>query len=436
MLTREDNELMTRVGPGTPMGDMIRQYWTPVMRSSDLPERDSSPERIRLLGEDLVILRDTSGRVGLMAENCSHRGCSLFYGRNEEDGLRCIYHGWKYDVTGQCVDMPNEPAASNFKTKVRQRAYPCIEAGGMVWTYMGPRETPPPLPDLEWMSVPESHRRLTPFQRECNWVQALEGDIDTSHLYFLHGRLNPDDPPYMGVWHTDKHPKLEVVPTNYGVVYAANREEDPETTYWRVTQFMFPIHTLFPGYPDGTVPGHIWVPMDDYHTIVWTVLWNPVTSLEELMGPTGAMARGGSGVGEFLPKEADSLSWWRPALNRGNHYGQDREAQREKTFTGIPTIPLQDQAATESMGPIYDRTQEHLGTSDAMIIRVRRRLIRAARELRDLGVTPPGVDNPEWYRVRTTSATLPKGADWLDQLEEWLNARSNEIPEAKLRVPG
>ena len=194
MLTREDNELMTRVGPGTPMGDMIRQYWTPVMRSSDLPERDSSPERIRLLGEDLVILRDTSGRVGLMAENCSHRGCSLFYGRNEEDGIRCIYHGWKYDVTGQCVDMPNEPAASNFKTKVRQRAYPCIEAGGMVWTYMGPRETPPPLPDLEWMSVPESHRRLTPFQRECNWVQALEGDIDTSHLYFLHGRLNPDDP--------------------------------------------------------------------------------------------------------------------------------------------------------------------------------------------------------------------------------------------------
>ena len=255
MLTREDNELMTRVGPGTPMGEMIRQYWTPVMRSSDLPERDSSPERIRLLGEDLVILRDTSGRVGLMAENCSHRGCSLFYGRNEDDGIRCIYHGWKYDVTGQCVDMPNEPAASNFKTKVRQRAYPCIEAGGMVWTYMGPRETPPPLPDLEWMSVPASHRRLTPFQRECNWVQALEGDIDTSHLYFLHGRLNPDDPPYMGVWHTDKHPKLEVVPTNYGVVYAANREEDPETTYWRVTQFMFPIHTLFPGYPDGTVPG-------------------------------------------------------------------------------------------------------------------------------------------------------------------------------------
>ena len=436
MLTRDDNELMTRVGPGTPMGNLIRQYWLPFIRSSDLPEAGDGPERIRLLGEDLIVLRDSGGRVGLLAENCSHRGCSLLYGRNEDDGLRCIYHGWKYDVSGQCVDMPNEPAASNFKSKVRQRAYPCVEAGGMVWAYMGPRETPPGLPDLEWMSLPETHRVLSPFQRECNWVQALEGDIDTSHLYFLHGRLNPDDSPALGVWHEDKHPKLEVVPTDYGVVYAANREEDPDTTYWRVTQFMFPIFTLFPGYPDGTVPGHIWVPMDDTHTIVWTVLWNPVTPMLELTGPMGAFARAGSGVGEFEPRGAEGLGWWRPKLRRENHYGLDRAEQRSRTFTGIPTIPLQDQAATESMGAIYDRTQEHLGTSDAMIIRVRRRLIGAARALDEHEVAPPGVENPEWYRIRTTSATLPKGADWLDALDDWLHARTNEIPEAKLKVPG
>lgn len=436
MLTPEDNDLLTKIGPGTPMGETIRQYWIPFLRSTDLPDRDGSPQRFRLLGEDLVVVRDTSGRVGLFAENCSHRGCSLYYGRNEEDGLRCIYHGWKYDVTGQCVDMPNEPEASNFKSKVRQHAYPCVERGGMVWTYMGPRETPPPLPDLEWMSAPESHRLCTPFQRECNWVQALEGDIDTSHLYFLHGRLDPDDSPAVGVWHPDKHPRLEIVSTDYGVVYAANREEDPDTTYWRVTQFMLPIHTLFPGYPDGTVPGHIWVPMDDHHTLVWTVLWNPVTPLDQLSGPTAGMVRGRSGVGEFLPQGPEGLDWWKPALNRGNSYGQDRGAQRAQTFTGIPTIPLQDQAATESMGRVYDRSKEHLGTSDAMIIQVRRRLIRAARALDDHGAAPPGVDNPEWYRVRTTSATLPHGVSWLDALGDWLNARSNEIPDVRLKIPG
>src|SRR3989442_423104 len=146
MVTNEENELLTRIGPGTPMGQLLRQYWTPALLSSEL-KADGAPVRIRLLGEDLIAFRDTQGRVGLLADNCSHRGASLFFGRNEEGGLRCVYHGWKFDVTGQCIDMPNEPAESNFKQKIRHVAYPCAERGGLIWAYMGPRSTPPPMPD-------------------------------------------------------------------------------------------------------------------------------------------------------------------------------------------------------------------------------------------------------------------------------------------------
>ena len=435
MLSTKDNELLTRVGPDAPMGKLLRQYWMPVMASDELAAPDGDPMRVRLLGEDLVIFRATSGRVGLFAENCSHRGASLFFGRNENDGLRCVYHGWMYDVTGRCVDMPSEPPESNFRDKVRQRAYPCQERGGMIWTYMGPREEPPPLPDLEWMSLPASHRRFAPFMRECNWFQALEGDIDTSHLFFLHGRLNKEDSPALGLYHTDKHPRLEVVKTDYGVVYGANREEDPQTTYWRITQYMLPIHTLFPANPDGTVPGHMWVPLDDEHTMVWIIAWNPATPMDEVTMMSRSLATG-AGVLNFLPATSDGLGRWRSEANRQTDYFVDRKAQREQTFTGIPTIPLQDQAVTESMGPIYNRTQEHLGTSDGMVIQVRRRAIEAAKALEEHGVTPPCVDNPEAYRVRSASATLPKGVPWIEALDGWLHARTIEIPEVVLSTPG
>ena len=435
MLSTQDNETLCRVGPGTPMGDLMRQYWMPVMLSSELPDPDGDPVRVRLLSEDLVMFRATDGRVGLFAENCSHRGASLFFGRNEKGGLRCVYHGWMYDVTGRCVDMPSEPPESNFRDKVRQRAYPCQEYGGMIWTYMGPRAEPPPMPQLEWASLPATHRRLSSFQRECNWMQALEGDIDTSHLYFLHARLDPTNDAGVGSWHSDRHPRLEVVQTDYGIVYGAKREESDAVSYWRITQFMFPIHTLFPGYPDGTVPGHIWVPLDDNHTMVWSLGWNPVVAFDDLPA-SGRGRAGNAGVGEFLPVGSDGLGRWRPKAGRLNDYEIDRDVQRTTTYTGIPTIPLQDQAVTESMGAVNNRTREHLGTSDAMIIQVRRRLIQAANALRDQGVVPPGVDNPEWYRVRSGSATIPSGAPWLEEMGGWLNARTSDIPEVRLAVPG
>jgi phenylpropionate dioxygenase-like ring-hydroxylating dioxygenase large terminal subunit len=424
VLSKEENQLLTGVGQGTAMGDLLREYWIPALLSEELPEPDSDPLRIRLLGEDLVAFRDTNGRVGLLANNCPHRGASLFFGRNEESGLRCVYHGWKFDASGACIDMPNEPAESDFRTKVKAVAYPAIERGGAIWAYMGPRSDPPPLPDLEWMVVPATHRVISKSLRECNWVQALEGDIDTAHLYFLHSRLESDaSTAYRaadaGVFHEDRHPRLHLVRTDYGMMYGAQRDEPDGRQYWRITQFMMPFHTLFPPGGLAGVPGHIWVPLDDHHTMVWFLIWNPVTAI-----PEGERNLFGANPGGYVPATSDPLGRWRLTANKTNDYLIDRDVQRTKTFTGIPSIPLQDQAITESMGTVYDRSQEHLGSTDAMIIQVRRRLLDAARAFQDEKITPPGVDNPEQYRVRTASVVLDRDADWQQATQEMLKAYS------------
>src|SRR2546430_952310 len=186
MLSKADNEYLCHIGPGTPMGNLMRQYWLPAIRSDELADPDSPPLRVRLLGEDLIGFRTTSGQVGLVHNNCPHRGASLFFGRNEENGLRCVYHGWKFDAAGNCLDMPNEPAESDFKSKVRAQAYATVERGGVLWAYLGDRATPPPMPSLEGNMLPDGKWSATAVQRECNYLQALEGDIDTSHFSFLH----------------------------------------------------------------------------------------------------------------------------------------------------------------------------------------------------------------------------------------------------------
>src|SRR5207244_3582330 len=223
MLKQEENELICRVGPGTPMGNFMREYWLPAMLSSEIPTADSDPLRVMLLGEQLIGFRDTNGKVGLVANNCPHRGASLFFGRNEEAGLRCVYHGWKFDVTGACVDMPSEPVESNFKSKVRADAYPCRERGGVIWTYMGPRETPPPLPDIEPNMLPDGTYTVGMTARNCNWLQGLEGDIDTSHLQWLHhGATKPESarPGTMGYYGLqDRCPRYQVMETPGGTMY-------------------------------------------------------------------------------------------------------------------------------------------------------------------------------------------------------------------------
>jgi phthalate 4,5-dioxygenase len=423
MLSREDNELLCRVGPDTPVGALIRQYWIPALISTELPEPDGAPVRVRLLGENLIAFRATSGRVGLIQNHCPHRGASLFFGRNEGEGIRCVYHGWKFDCEGACVDMPNEPSESNFKSKIRARAYPCVERGDIVWTYMGPRETPPPLPDIEPNMLSRGEYAIQKVLRECNWFQALEGDVDTSHLGLLHlGAVKPEQTaPGSFDYYTvaDRAPQYAVVDTDFGTSYGAYRPAEADTYYWRVAHFLFPFFTMIPTGVLGTqVLVRAWVPIDDDHVMFWSI-----AAPRTRQGRAAAGVATGPGF-EFLPDTTDWLGRFRLTQNKDNDYLLDREAQRTTSFTGIPGIPQQDQAITESMGPIIDRTQEHLGSSDAMIIRSRRRVIAAARALRDRGVTPPGVDQPEVYRYRSGGVILPRDADWLEATRELQRAFS------------
>jgi phenylpropionate dioxygenase-like ring-hydroxylating dioxygenase large terminal subunit len=413
MLSREDNELLCRVGPGTPMGDLMRQYWVPAALSTELPARDGAPLRVRLLGENLIAFRATSGAVGLVRDSCPHRGASLFYGRNEGDGLRCVYHGWKFDVAGRCVDMPNEPAESNFRGKVRAVANPCLERAGLVWAYLGPRETPPPLPDLEPAKLADASVQV--YQRECNWVQALEGDIDTCHTVFLHlGSVSADEAT-PGTWAryalSDRAPRYAVADMDFGVMYGAYRPAEADTEYWRIANFLFPFYAMVPtGVLGLEVRVRAWVPMDDEHTLAISIARSPQgtrTAGRQVVRPPGT-----------LPNTTDWYGRFRCVANQGNDYLIDRAAQKTTSYTGIDSIFLQDQAVTESMGPIYDRTNERLGTSDQMIIRTRKRLIDAARALRDTGKVPPGVDDPGVYAVRSGGALLPRGADWIEATRE------------------
>jgi phthalate 4,5-dioxygenase oxygenase subunit len=419
MLSKEDNELISKVGPGTPVGELMRQYWIPALMSSELPENDGRPLRVRLLCEDLIAFRTTSGQVAIMRHSCPHRGASLYFGRNEDEGIRCVYHGWKFDLTGQCVDMPNEPAESNFKDKIQAVAYPTQERGGAVWAYMGKRATPPPLPRLESNMVPEA--QVSTSLRECNWMQALEGDIDTSHLGFLHMGSVSVDQTKPGTFNyfalKDRAPRYEVVDTDFGTMYGAYRPADGENVYWRLANFLFPFYTMIPtgvlGLKVGVRP---WVPVDDDHTMVWGM--NLVGEFGGVGGAGGAVASTRAGESQFLPNTTDWLGRWRYKQNRENDYLLDPVAQKTNSYTGIEGINQQDQAITESMGALMDRTNEHLGTADVMIIRTRQRILRAARALQEDGTVPPGVDDPDVYAVRTGGLFLPKGADWLEGTKE------------------
>src|SRR5215471_7132039 len=296
MLSRELNERIVRVGPGTPMGAALRAYWLPVALTEEV-EADGAPLRVRLLGEDLIAFRDTDGRVGLLQNNCPHRGASLFFGRNEEAGLRCVYHGWKFDVHGNCIDMPNlrsatlreagEPAESDYKSRVRAVAYPTIERNGIVWAFLGPRADLSGLPSLEWNLVPSEQRYVTKRIQECNWVQAVEGGIDPSHSGFLHAplhveasRVTPRER-----YRLDKRPYFALLETPYGLRIGARRVADDQRHYWSVTHFMMPFYNAFNsgGGEDAqpSVGGFAWVPMDDTTTMAWCFTWNPQRPLRD-----------------------------------------------------------------------------------------------------------------------------------------------------------
>ncbi len=437
MLSHEDNELLCRVGPGTPMGELMRQYWFPALPSREFPEPDGTIKRMRLLGENLVMFRDSEGRVGALAEACPHRGASMYFGRNEASGIRCPYHGWKFDLTGKCVDMPSEPSHSTFASKVRARAYPCRDVNHMVWIYMGRAATPPPFPDYEVNTLPADHvAEPNVMMEQANWMQNMEGDLDSVHLDWVHKRLHKDGPkPPLGIngfWNPDPSPPvLDVVKTEYGAFYSAMRHMAEDQQWHRVNQFIFPFHTMISAGP--TVSFRSFVPLDDHHAMLITQTANPAAPIPAAQN--AFMVNPFEEVGGYIERSHDPRSYFMTAANKTNDYMLDRQVQKDIMYNGIPFIMnLPDRAMTELMcsddgEPLYDRTQEHLGTSDVFVIAVRRQLLAAARRLRDAGEPPRNVMEPRVGRVRMGSFLLAAGSDWKQATAEYLDP-DNGLPVA------
>ena len=422
MLRKEQNDLLTQTGPGTPMGDLFRCYWIPALLAEELPENDCPPVRVKLLGERMIAFRDSEGRYGLIDEFCAHRGVSLWFGRNEHGGIRCPYHGWKYDHTGQCTDVPSEPAESGFCQKIKLTAYPLVQVGDVLWTYMGPAEHKPPLPEWEFARVaPEQTFTSKRFQ-ECNWLQALEGGIDSSHVSWLHsGNLN-SDPLFKGARGnqynlSDKRPVFEVVESDGGLYIGARRNAEAGQYYWRITPWVMPCFTMVPPRGDHPVHGHFWVPIDDENCWAWSFDYHPVRALTK--EERQAMM---DGKGIHVAYVAGT---YRPRANKDNDYLMDRESQRKgASYSGVEGIAMQDASLQESMGPIVDRTKENLVSTDNGIIMARHRLMKAAKALREKGIRPPGID-PTHQRVRSAAVVLPA-----DQ------AYKTAAAEALVAVPG
>ena len=428
----EENELLTRVGPGTVMGNLLREYWTPVLLTTEL-EPGKRVKRVRLMGEDLVAFRTESGRVGLMGEFCSHRRTSLYFGRIEESCLRCPYHGWAYALDGQCIDQPNQPSGTGFAEKVWHPAYPCEERGGVIWTYMGTSRQPPPLPDLEWTMVPDGQRYVSKFYTECNYLQAMEGGVDPAHIAFLHAPLDTAESDVMqklrkaeagfGFALTlEKAPRVETADTDYGLLIAAGRTAPDDMDYWRITQFHMPLHTMPPteNNIDPIYQSHIWVPVDDENMVNWCISWNATRPLAE--EEIDSMRKGlGIHILDYEPATNEAYGDIRLRSNRENDYYMDWEAHRTRMFFGVPGVGAQDRAIQEAQGAIYDLSQETLGTSDIGIVRVRRRLMGAALALREDGTPPPGLDSASYF-IRPASVLLPKEAQWAEEAKKQLVA--------------
>ena len=405
MLSKEENELLTQTGTRTPMGELFRRFWLPVLLAEEIASPDCAPVRVRVLGENLVAFRDTQGRIGLLDGFCAHRSAELFYGRNEECGLRCVYHGWKYDVEGNCVEMPNEPPERYIK--IRLTSYPCRERAGLIWAYMGPGDQMPEMPELEWARVPDSHRYISKYMLDGNYLQVLEGDIDNSHVPFLHRFLNPQQRvatgkvlPGPNYDLEDTVPKITVKDTDYGCLFGWRRNADQEHFYWRVTHWLAPTYVMVgaPG-PGDTIRCQARLPLDDESSCLFRVEWNPDRPLtaDELTGFKTA----GLVHGEVIP------GTYRPVANRENNFQIDRTLQRTYNYTGIRSQTAQDWAVTLSQGRILDRSKEHLVASDAAIVAVRRRLRDMVLDLKR-GKEPFAAHHGQSYRVRPCGALVKR----------------------------
>jgi phenylpropionate dioxygenase-like ring-hydroxylating dioxygenase large terminal subunit len=417
MLRKEQNDLLTQTGPGTPGGRLFRSYWMPALLAGELPENECPPVRVKLLSERLLAFRDTEGRYGLIDEFCAHRGVSLWFGRNEQSGLRCPYHGWKYDVTGQCIEVPSEPAESGFCTKIKLKSYPLVERGGVLWTYMGPPDQQPPLPEWEFALVPPENTFMSKRLQESNWLQAMEGGIDSSHVSFLHRSELEIDPLFKGSKGNqynlgDTQPYFEVVESPGGLYIGARRNAEAGNYYWRITQWVMPAFTMIPPRGNHPVHGHFWIPVDDENCWAWSFDYHPTRALTKT--ERDAMEAGKGIHVTYVP------GTFRPLANKDNDYLIDRAAQKAGlTYSGIEGFAMQDASLQESMGPIVDRTKENLVSTDNGIIMARHRLIRATKALVDKGVAPPGVAITH-QRVRSASVVLPPDQPFKDAAKEAL----------------
>lgn len=422
MLRPEDNEKITRVGPGTPGGEFLRRYWQPFLLSSELPERDGAPLRVRLLGEDLIAFRDSDGQVGLIDAYCPHRRAPMFFGRNEECGMRCVYHGWKFDRHGDCVDMPSEPAGTPLQARAKIKAYPTHEGGGVVWAYMGAKDRMPAPPDYEWMRAPETHRFVSKTFEECNYLQALEGGLDTAHSSYAH---NNDIGNRNMPRNRDKAPRLDVELTDYGYRYISTRAAGDQGSYVRVYQYIMPAQQV-----RGSIirieggrserprfDGHIWVPIDDETCFVFNTVYSYDVNTPLPRDFVMAFeARAGRGPEHHVP------GTFKLRANKSNDYFIDRQVQKTKTFTGIEGVNTQDYALQEGMGAIVDRSLENLGASDKAIVTMRRLMLRSIDAVAR-GEDPPGVDPRTHGQVRPYDDYLPAGADWRQFFEKELTAK-------------
>jgi phthalate 4,5-dioxygenase oxygenase subunit len=418
MLSREENELLCRIGPDKPMGKLIRRYWMPVLQSSEITA-GGDPKRVRLLGENLVAYRDLSGKVGLLDENCPHRGASLALARAEECGLRCLYHGWLIAPDGKVLETPPEPDELGFKDKVRALSYPVEEKGGVIWAYLGPANLKPPLPALPFANLPQENVLHMKVNVKCNWAQVIEGVIDSAHTNYLHQDVVRPNKDVRGasvdVGETierpsnDGQPKIEALNTTYGFRYAAIRKPNidaDKNKYVRITLWIAPFYSMFPG-AKGWEFVQGMVPVDDENTVFnyWRYRFDrPITEDER------NFVRGQSGF--RLGPDVDPQTW-DLRRNPDNLWLQDRESMRAgKSFTGIDGANLQDIAVEESMGPIFDRTKEHLGTSDVAVIRMRRLLIDSARALANGGEPLGLAAMSDIGSLRAEEAVMPVNDPW------------------------
>lgn len=411
MLSKEQNDLLTQTGPGTPGGDLFRRYWQPVALAEELPP-GAAPLPVRILSEDLVLFRGEDGLIGLMRRRCPHRGADLSYGRIEGGAIRCLYHGWLIGRNGRCLEQPGEPSASTYKDRIRHPAYPCAEAGGLIWTYMGPGEAPP-LPRFPFLSAPGERVWTTKLIQECNYLQANEGNVDPQHLSFLH-RVSAPGPKQdeYSIIGDDLAPALEVEETDFGIrIYAVRKTSAGR--YVRVSNFVVPNASAFDG---GPIQNPARVPQQEnaYYWMHWHVPIDDVSHWKYAVAYSHAMPIDKDFVDQMI--RSDQSEEYNGRRRKENRYLQDRTEMATRTFLGMGyNFYDHDRYAVESQGAISDRTTENLGASDRAIIAMRKQLLRAIDDLQ-AGRAPvmtrghSSQDNPVADLV-VTSQVVPADAD-------------------------